>query len=163
MISATGKAAAVASIELTQEPVLSPELERECRVYARYLSGQAPSRYLTEKYQDFHQKIGLPGKIGPFDRFLVSASARGPVWTRLADSYASICLKNSTLRQKLVLMLALLECAPPTFEKLDHVPAGGWTGAVLRLALSGAGYALTAAIAALLFTPVRVWMAARGR
>ena len=137
----------------------APGLEQECRVFARYLTGQDPSRYIIEKYQDFHQKIGVRGGSARFDRFLVSTAARGPYWTRLADSYGTLFRRNSVLREKLVIVLALLECAPPASETLDRVPAGGLTGALLRMAVGGMSYALALSIGGLLFSPVRLWMA----
>ena len=129
---------------------------------AAALAGQPPARYIVEKYQDFHRKIGLPA-VHPYDQFLVAMSSRGPVWARLVDSYASFWRKDSAVRGKIVLTLALLECAPPTFEALDRVPAGGWPGAVLRLAAGTASYAFTLTVATVLFTPVRLWMAGRKR
>jgi hypothetical protein len=140
---------------------LDPGLERECRSYARYLIGQAPNQYVIDKYLDFHQKFGARQRIQRFDLFLLRVSARGPFCARLADSYASIWRKDSVLRKKVVLTLALLECAPPTFETLDHVPAGGWIGAVLRLGMGATGYALTVLMAAAFFMPARLWMAVR--
>jgi hypothetical protein len=138
-------------------------LERECLIFARYLTGQAPSRYIVEKYLDFHQKIGVRGDSTRFDRFLVSTAVRGPYWTRLADSYGTVFRRNSVLRERLVVVLALLECAPPAFETLDGVPSGGLAGAGLRLVLGGMNYALALLIGSLLFSPVRLWMAVRGR
>jgi len=133
-------------------------LERECRVFARYLTGQEPSRYVIEKYQDFHQKIGVRGGSARFDRFLVSTAARGLYWTRLADSYGTLFRRNSALREKLVVVLALLECAPPAFETLDRVPGGGLAGAALRMAGGGMRYALALLVGVLLFSPARLWM-----
>src|SRR5215469_12600701 len=109
------------------------QLEQECAVYARYLSGHPPTGYLVEKYLDFYQKLGgkaEPGEVesDPFDSFLVRVSAEGPTWARLADSYARVFRPGSALRKKLVLVLALLECAPPSFEALDRVPGGGLPG-----------------------------------
>ena len=150
-----------ASMESPQSSgsLTSPGLERECRVFARYLTGQEPSGYIIEKYQDFHQKIGVRGGAARFDRFLVSTAACGPYWTRLADSYGTMFRRNSVLREKLVVVLALLECSPPAFETLDHVPPGGLAGAGLRLILGGMNYALALLIGSLLFSPVRLWMA----
>ena len=98
------------------------QLERECRTYTRYLIGQTPSEYVVEKYMDFHRKWDALAalKSDRFDQFLVGLSARRPFWARLADSYASRFRKDSAVRKKLVLTLALLECAPPSFEKLDR-------------------------------------------
>jgi hypothetical protein len=139
------------------------ELERECRTYARYLSGQTPRGYIIEKYQDFHQKIGVAAERDRFDRFLVSVSSRGAIGVRLGDSYASFWSRNSALRKKRIVTLALLEAAPPTFEILDRVPRGGRIGAVVRLGVGALQYTLTLLVATALFTPVRWYMTVRNR
>ena len=127
------------------------QLERECRSYARYLVGQAPTSYIEEKYADFHKHTDACNRAEGFDRLLVSISARGPFWARLADSYASVWRKNSTLRKKLVLTLALLECAPPTARYLDRHPGLGWAGTIVRLAAGACMYACSLAVSSALF------------
>lgn len=141
---------------LADDPI--DPLERECRTYSRYLIGLNPTTYIIDKYIDFHQHSTTSLAQDHFDRFLIAVSARGPLWTRLADSYASLLRKNSGLRKKLVLTLALLECTPPSFEALDRVPGGGTAGAALRLGLGAIVYAFTLLAATMLFTPVRLWM-----
>jgi len=135
------------------------QLEQECQSYTRYLVGQPANPYVIAKYKDFHQRMGSGAEASRFDRFLLSASARGPLWTRLADSYAGRWRKHSAVRRKLVLTLALLECAPPSFEKLDNCPPGGWFGAIFRLGLGALGYAGSLLAATILFGPVHLWMA----
>src|SRR5215471_16799085 len=107
------------------------QLERECHTYVRYLCGRNSSTYITEKYVDFHRKVGAI-EPDPFDRFLVRFSTRNLLCVHLADSYARVFRKESAIRKKLILVLALLESSPETFEALDRVPAGGMAGAVLR-------------------------------
>jgi hypothetical protein len=163
MIAATRSERAGACESAANDPALASELERECCSYTLYLSGNAASPYVIEKYLDFHQKFGPQEDVRGVDSFLLSVSARGPFWARLADSYASFWRKDSVLRKKLVLTLALLECSPPVFEMLDRVPGGGLTGAMLRLAMAAMGYGAALVIATALFTPARLWLAARER
>jgi hypothetical protein len=137
------------------------QIERECRTYSRCLIGQNPSAYVIEKYRNFHQQLENDLALDRFDRFLIAASARSPFWARLADSYASLLRKNSGVRKKLVLTLALLECTPPSFAALDRVPSGGPLGAALRLGLGAMQYAFTLLLAAIIFTPARLWMSER--
>jgi hypothetical protein len=136
------------------------QLEREFQSYTRYLIGCPPTPYLIAKYKEFHQKMNVPGPGDRFDRFLLAVSSHGPIWTRLADSYASACRKNSCIRGKLVLSLALLECASPSFEKLDRCPAGGRPGAILRLGWGAVSYACALLVAIALFALVHLWMSA---
>jgi hypothetical protein len=141
------------------------QLERECLTYTRYLIGQAPTPFVIEHYLDFHQKSDVMEgvKFDRFDQFLVGMSARGPIWARLADSYASVFRKNSTLRKKLVLTLALLECAPPSFETLDRVDSGGSLGAFFHLGWGAAEYALSLIVSFVIFMPVRMGIALSSR
>jgi hypothetical protein len=163
MIAATGSDTAAATESPVRDVAPASDLERECSSYALYLSGSAPTRYVVEKYLDFHQKFGVQEDLRGFDAFLLALSARGAFWARLADGYASVWRKDSILRKKIVLTLALLECAPPVFEMLDRVPGGGFAGAVLRLGMAAVGYVLTLVIATAVFTPARLWIAARER
>jgi len=139
------------------------QIEQECQSYARYLAGCAPTPYVIAKYLDFHQKMGNDPTGDRFERLLVSVSARGPLWARLADSYCSIWRKNSLLRKKLVVVLALLECAPPGFEMLDRCPPGGPFGTVFQLGWGACGYACSLFAGTALFLPMRLWIAVMGR
>src|SRR5262245_7821266 len=137
------------------------QLERECRSYSKYLIGQAPSAYVIGKYLDFHRQSDIASALtnGRFDRFLARVSARGPVRARLADTYASRFRKRSLVRGKLALTLALLECAPPSFEIVDQVRGGGFAGAALRLGWNALRYVLVLVVSVAIFTPVRFVMA----
>ncbi len=139
------------------------QLDQECQSYTRYLIGRPPTRYVVEKYRDFHQKLGVAADGDRFEHFLLATSARGPMWARLADSYASVWRKNSYVRKKLAVTLALLECASPSSDNLDRSPGGGWPGVVFRLALNAAGYGCSLFTAAALFGPVHLWMTAGER
>ena len=138
------------------------QLERECRSYARYLIGQAPSAYVIGKYRDFHL-LSDAAALDGFDRFLVRVSARGPFWARMADTYATRFRKNSAVHKKLVLMLALLECSPSSFEIVEQVQANGFVGTVLLLGREVVRYMLVLIISIVVFTPVRLAMALSSR
>ena len=137
------------------------QLERECRVYTLYLTRQSADAYIIGKYVECHATGRVADPRDSMDRALVDLSARTPFWARLADTYASRFHKHSTLRKKVVLTLALLECSPATFEYLDGVDAGGTAGTFARLAWSAVAYAGALVLAALVFLPVRVWTAFR--
>jgi hypothetical protein len=134
------------------------QFERECHSYTRYLTGERPPAYVVNKYRDFHRKSDALAalKFDPFDQFLVETSARGPLWARLADSYASRFRRDSAVRKKLVVTLAILECAPPISERLDAVGRGGMPGAILRMGCGAMLYAACLLLSLVLFTPARV-------
>jgi len=135
-------------------------LERECRSYSRYLIGQLPSAYVIGKYREFHlESDAAVVTLDAFDHFLVGVSARGPIWARLADTYAARFRKNSAVHRKLVLMVALLECSPSSFEIVEQVQANSFAGAVTLLGAEAARYALFLVISLAIFTPVRLAMA----
>jgi hypothetical protein len=139
-------------------------LEQECSTYRRYLIGQDPDPYVVRKYIEYHAQYATKVEPSdPFDRFLTEISARHPFWARLADTYAGRFYKHAAVRKKLVLMLALLECSPGSFEALDDVGRGGIPAALLRLAWQAAVYAGALMMAVLLFLPVQAWTAVFAR
>jgi hypothetical protein len=137
------------------------QLERECFTYTRYLIGGVPSQYVLNRYLDFHQKSDAISGAGTdaFEQFLVSVSARGPFWASLADSYASIFRKDSAVRKKLVVVLALLECVAPSFEVIDDVEVRSAVATSISLGLRAAKYAFLLGSSVVIFTPVRAAMA----
>jgi hypothetical protein len=136
------------------------QLEHECHTYTRYLIGGVPSQYVVNRYLDFHHKSDAMNGAGfdAFDQFLVGISARRPFWTSMADSYASVFRKDSVLRKKLVLTLALLECVAPSFEVIDEVEARSPMATSMSLAWRAARYALLLGTSAVVFAPVRAAM-----
>jgi hypothetical protein len=130
------------------------ELERECEVFARNLTGGGASDYLLRKYREAHERGVLGAGSSAFDRSLVAVARRGTWWARLADAHARLCASGGLLRRKLVLVLALLEYREP--ERVDGPVSRSPAGACLRAAWLGASFALLAGLAALLFLPLRV-------
>jgi nucleoside-diphosphate-sugar epimerase len=129
-------------------------LRQECRTFARYLTGHAPGAYIEDKYEEFHRTRPEEVPSGGFDARLVGAAARGPRWTRLADTYASRFAKTSALRKKVALVLALLESAEPSASRLDlpaaHSRFGVWWGAATAVFR----YAVALAVSIVLFAPL---------
>lgn len=138
-------------------------LTNECQVYARYLMGRTPSAYVCDKYQACHQlrPAVLTPRPGSFDRVLVRLSRRGPWLARLADAYARFFVRGTTLRNKLVLLLAILESSSPEHEELDRVDRGGRALLWIRLAALIGAAAATALAAVILLAPCHIaWVLA---
>jgi hypothetical protein len=133
-------------------------LERECRSYAQYLTGRQPDEYVIRKYIECHEIGRIPPSDDAFDGWLAAVAARGPFPARVADAYASRFLKYGSLRKKLVLTLALLECSPGSFELLDRVDPGGVPGTLARLAWRVLVFGGALALSLVLFLPVRAWL-----
>lgn len=136
-------------------------LRQECRTYTRYLIGAEPSEYVVSKYEEFHRSAAAQPARSGFDKLLLKLSARSTWWTRLADTYASRFFRGSTLRRKLVLLLGLLECAPPSAAHLDAPGSRSVVGAWIGLALSAVRYAVSLAASLMLFAPLHLASASR--
>ena len=138
------------------------KLEAECRTYARYLLGQPPADYVQSKYLHYHLHASrtavLPKDL--FDEKIVALSARSAMWARIVDAYACRCYPASAVRNKLVLTLALLECAPPSFRALDAPERDGIPGAIAGLIWQAARFAACTVAGLVLLSPLRVLCAA---
>ena len=123
-------------------------LEQECRALCEYLVGVEPSDYVIGWYLAGHRSIpyAREGGKGPdrFDRYLLALARRRGPFTRIADAYARILRPRSVLRQKLILLLAILENCPPTHQPLNSARAG--SKPVLFLILAGAAGGFLAAL-----------------
>jgi hypothetical protein len=136
---------------------MSP-LDREGRVFTRYLIGQEPTDYVIAKYRAFH---ALPTPRHPepptaFERLQLAAARWHPWLTRLADAYGRIFLPRGILRAKLILVLALLESSAPSYRAIDAVDEGSRSLLWVRLACSVAGALLALLVAVGLFLPIHV-------
>ncbi len=139
------------------EAALTTELVR----HARYLTGIEPTDYQIGKYLDFHRQRALAPRNG-LDALLLRVSRLGWPGLALADAYGGALYRTNVVRAKLVLALAILECAPPSFEAID-APSRGGAGVVaagLALRLAAASLALLAS--AVVFAPAHAWLAATG-
>ncbi len=94
----------------------------ECRIFSQHLVGVHPNPYIIRKYQEAHQSGHPPGSEGQgsFDRFLLSFVRVGALTTYIADVYCALFYKGAYFRKKLVLLLAILECAPESYSIIDR-------------------------------------------
>jgi hypothetical protein len=137
----------------------SPEaLRREAEVFTRYLVARSPSDYVAAKYRDGHRVIPYRGTTGtlPIDVFLVRAARRGVVSVWLADAYARIFRRHGPLRQKLVLLTAILESSPSFHEDINGSKSTSRVRVYLELLAMGLGFAARLAVATLAFGPVQL-------
>jgi nucleoside-diphosphate-sugar epimerase len=141
--------------------VVPQTLDHECLTFCRYLMSAEPSRYVLEKYRDGHERSLSSQKLYPsrFDCWLVRTAQRSPFFTRLADSYAGFFFRDSLLKKKLVLLLAVLESCPPTDHHLDLVESSGKALLYAKMALRGMAYVSALLLSVIAFLPVRVMFA----
>jgi len=120
-----------------------PALARECQALCRYLTGRGADEYVASRYAAGHAAIpyrcGLPPDA--FDVFLVLSARGGSFRARMADAYARVFRPGGMLRQKLTLLLAILENAPATHHEFTRGGRGRFR-AFLGIGGSLAGFAL---------------------
>jgi len=138
-------------------------LTRECRALSEHLAGQEPPLYVVEKYRDAHARLTRLQGGSAFDRILVGIAVRQPLLARLADAYTAVFARRSLVRQKWVLLLALLETTGTTaghFDRPDHRSSA-------RLALSALGvsvrYAASLALSLVTMLPLHAACTAGAR
>lgn len=142
-------------------PAEETTLRAEFRLLARHLVRAGGTPYLENRYVEAHRKLGLQ-PTSAFDRWLLTVARSGFVGVWLADAYTGLLGRMSTLRSKLVLTLALLECAPPSFVELDRPARGGVWMALLVTAMRGVEFSFAFLFGALVFAPAQLWFAATG-
>ncbi len=133
-------------------------LHEECALYCRYLTGLTPSPYITGKYVEGHHVSDIERRLSEdrFDRLLARWSRLGTVPTRIADIYTRWFYRRSVLRHKLLLLLAILECAPETHMFFEAGESRSQARFWLWLISKTAGFLVYFAISAVLFSAARL-------
>lgn len=143
------------------ESVLAPSpeaLRREAEVFTRYLVSRSPSEYVAAKYRDGHRVIPHRNAetILPIDAFLVRVARRGVTSVWLSDAYARAFRRHGPLRQKLVLLAAILESSPSFHKDIKGSVRTHRLRVYLALVAMGLGFAARLAVATLAFGPVHL-------
>lgn len=134
-------------------------LLHECKNYTRYLISQEPTTYIQNEYVKAHQRNPALS-VDPanrFDEFLVSFSTKGSFAARMVDAYANLFYKNSLLRRKIILMLALLESVAPFAAVFDAPESSNPVGIILRLGWRGFLFVLALSLALVILIPARIF------
>ena len=134
-------------------------LDRECAVFSRYLIGQEPNEYVKNKYRAAHQisSFRAAGECRA-DAFLIKVASIGPGTTRIIDAYTRIFRPFSTVRRKLVLLLAILESCAPTHRYLDSVDSCSIPLLFLRFINRSVMFALAALVGVLFLFPAELML-----
>ena len=137
-----------------QRALLAGEFDR----LSRFVAGSPVSdERLRERYVEAHElgAVRPACGVGGYDRALVALAQLGTLGARAADAHAAVLDHNGLLRHKLVLVLALLESAAPSEERIDRPGEGGLAGFVLGAALRGGSSALLLALGLLPLLAIR--------
>ena len=131
-------------------------LDTECRVFAKYLTGQPPNSYVCRKYAEAHGCLESLTAGSSFDPVLVKFARTGTIRAKLADSYSQIFSPQSLLRKKLVLILAILETCAPTCRLIDDIDPVAKPFLLAKMAARVAGSLVSLLVGTLLLLPVRL-------
>jgi len=131
-------------------------LLHECRVFCRYLCGSDPQPYVERKYVEAHEKVSGLTASTRFDRFLLGFVIRGPLYTKLADSYARFFASASVVRKKLVLLAAILETCPGASRFLGPMDSGNQFLLLLRMFGKGLLFLTSLLLAVIFLLPVQL-------
>lgn len=144
---------------------LPPGAAAECRALSRYLAGVEPTAVIEAAYARAHARMpaAQAGAADALDSLLLRAALLHPLLTRLADGYARFARPTGLLRQKLVLVCAILESSPPAHRWFDTARSGPVAVAAGRVMLAGTASVLALAAGALLFAGPHLILAAAGR
>lgn len=133
-------------------------LARECAAFAQYLARTTPTPAMQAYYA--RAQATMPCRtsaaMAPIDRWLSGWARRGGLPLRLADAYARFFRPTGALRQKLTLMLAILENSPETSRWLNSGETGSRAGVLAGLVLTGLGFVAALALGMLLFGPLHL-------
>jgi hypothetical protein len=132
------------------------ELDRESRVFTRYLIGHGPDEYVAGKYAEAHRVLEELEVATPFERAQLRFARRHATLTRTADVWARHFMPHCLLRRKLVLLLAILETSPATYAAIDRVAGRGRPAALAGMFGRGVLSLLHLAVGTLVFVPLRL-------
>jgi len=130
-------------------------LAKECDVFTRHISGRPAIPQVSDQYAAAHRVLESMEPRDGHERWLLRVARTGPAACRVADAWARLAAPHGALRQKLVVLLAILEVSPPYAAELDQ-PRGGPAREWVRMAASGLGFAGALALGVILFLPVRL-------
>lgn len=133
-------------------------LAEECRVFTRYLAGREPDEYIRVRYERGHARIPYlqSGGLAGIDRTLLQVARLNPTLARAADIYSRFFHPTGALRQKLVLLYAVLENSPETHAWFNSGAVGGPVALLGGLVLNGLASGASLLLGILVIGPLHI-------
>jgi len=134
------------------------QINVECRVFTRYLTGQIPDSCIAEKYAAAY----LPGKPlsgnlqSCFDALLVRLANIHPLFTRAVDAFTRFFYTDSTLSKRLIILLAILESRALTAVELDYPDKTTFVGFLFSMVTQIIVFSILLGIATLFLLPLKL-------
>ena len=138
------------------------ELHRECTVFTRHLLGVHPDAMVVERYRSAVSTIPSLTPGSGWERALLGFARRGVMRARSADAYAALFAPASVLRQRLVILLAILEVHPRFSQDIDKALGGSLPSVIGRVGASSLAAVLFLVAGTLLLGPLRLALVMRG-
>jgi NADH dehydrogenase len=144
---------------------IEKRLRRECILISRYLIGQPPSVYVIEKYIEAHKYSEMVDASNqmPFERFLLQIATRNVFLLKIVDAYSAFFTPSSVLRNKLILLVAIMESCAPSYREFEAHETSPIIQILLELAWKGIVFAVSFALALLTLLPIQIIFAARAK
>ena len=125
-------------------------------MFTQYLLAREPTPYVRQQYAAAHQvRADALQPASRFDTITVAFARRGSFWARVADAYCRLFRPRGALRQKLVLLLAILEVSPPFYRDVDEV-RGPPLLQVVILAGSALAFTVSLLVGGLVLAPLQL-------
>lgn len=148
---------------MTKTSGADARLAAECGVFSAYLLGSAAPHDVVAAYTRAHA-VGVirTSAASALDRAALATARRGPVLARAADAFAAFAARGGLLRQKVVLLVAILESRGDTADYIDTAQPGSIAGFVADAAVRTLITLSLAAAAAVVIVPLAGWYAISG-
>ena len=134
------------------------QINAECHVFTRYLTGQLPDSYIAEKYA----AAFLPGQPlsedlqSGFDALLVRLAVIHPFFTRAVDAFSRFFYAGSTLSKRLIILLAILESQASTAVELDYPDKATFAGFLFSMAMQFTVFIILLGVATIFLLPLKL-------
>lgn len=136
------------------------QINTECKVFTQYLMGHLPDKYILEKYSTAFspgQPLGEDLQSN-FDTLLIKLAVIHPLFTHAIDAFSRFFYNDSTLRKRLILLLALLESQASTSAEMDYPLKTGFMISILSMVLPLTQFFIFLIIATITLLPLKLLM-----
>jgi len=135
-------------------------VKAECDVFSRYLTGCKPDDYVLKKYTEafLHGGVLERNVDKNFDHLLLNLALLHPFFTHIADIYSRFFRADSTVRKRLVLLLAILESWAPAYKNLDDSGTNSKALFFISMLFRGVFMVLTLLLSVVTLLPIQVIM-----
>lgn len=132
------------------------KLRAESRIFGAHLVGTASPPYVEDQYVKACRARGLAfdDQFDCFDRASLWLARKGRLFARWADAYCAIFRRSGALRQKLLVLAAILEHVAPTSESFDQTQPRGAVSSALFVFIYGCSSGVALVLGSLILLPV---------